>query len=97
MIDMSEKYKQGEQLIAREIEGEIVIVPLTSGIGDLNAEMYSLNHTGVSVWNKLDGKTPLKKIVSQIASEYDASEHVIESDIINLMTDLINKGLITKT
>ena len=97
MIDMSGKYKQGEQLIAREIEGEIVIVPLTSGIGDLNAEMYSLNHTGVAVWNKLDGKTQLKKIVSQIASEYDASEHVIESDIINLVTDLINKGLITKT
>ena len=35
-----------EDVVAREIEGEIVIVPLASGIGDMEDELFTLNETG---------------------------------------------------
>ena len=32
-----------EDVVAREIEGEVVIVPLVAGIGDAEDELYTLN------------------------------------------------------
>ena len=39
-------YAKSQHLVEREIEGEIIIVPLTSGIGDLEDELFSLNQVG---------------------------------------------------
>ena len=36
-----------EDVVAREIEGEFIIVPLAAGIGDMEDELYSLNESGV--------------------------------------------------
>jgi len=96
MIDIYSIYCVSEDLVARNIEGELVIVPLSSGIGDLTSEMYSLNTTGVAIWEKLDGKKDLKNIITQIADEYDTSWDEIKDDVVILITDLVKKGLVTK-
>ena len=48
-----------EDIVAREIEGEIIIVPLVAGIGDADDELYTLNETGQAIWQKLDGQRTL--------------------------------------
>ena len=48
-------YAPSDGVVAREIEGEVVIVPLKAGIGDLEDELYSLNETGRGVWRLLNG------------------------------------------
>ena len=45
-----------EDVVARLIEGDLIIVPLTAGIGDADDELYTLNETGKAVWQTLDGK-----------------------------------------
>ena len=44
-----------EDVVARIIEGELIIVPLVSGIGDMDDELYSMNGTGRAIWSRLDG------------------------------------------
>jgi hypothetical protein len=39
-----------DDVVAREIEGEIVIVPLVAGIGDAGDELYTLNENGQAIW-----------------------------------------------
>ena len=39
-----------DDVVAREIEGEIIIVPLVAGIGDADDELYTLNETGHAIW-----------------------------------------------
>ncbi len=41
--------------MVRKIEGELVVVPLAGGIGDLENELNTLNDTGQAVSAKLDG------------------------------------------
>ena len=46
-------YAVSDDVVAREIEGEIIIVPLVAGIGDLEDELFTLNETGKAIWDRL--------------------------------------------
>ncbi|TFG60115.1 MAG: PqqD family peptide modification chaperone, partial [Deltaproteobacteria bacterium] len=61
-IRMDAAYIPSEDVVAREIEGELIIVPLAAGIGDLEDELYTLNETGKALWARLDGKSTLTEI-----------------------------------
>ena len=49
-------YIPSEDIVAREIEGEIIIVPLSAGIGDAEDDLFSLNETGRAFWKLWTGK-----------------------------------------
>ncbi|MEA2060003.1 MAG: PqqD family protein [Thermodesulfobacteriota bacterium] len=55
-VNIKSSYAVSNDVISKEIDGEIVIVPLESGIGNLNEGMFSLNKTGKIIWEMLDGK-----------------------------------------
>jgi hypothetical protein len=86
-------YVPSEAVVAREIEGEIVIVPLTGGVGDLEDELYSLNETGRDVWRLLDGRT-LDAVVETLAGEYDAPREEIDGDVRGLLEELLRRDIV---
>ena len=86
-------YTPSEAVVAREIEGEIVIVPLTAGVGDLEDELYSLNETGKDVWRLLDGRT-LDAVVDTLAAEYDAGRDEIDRDVRGLLEELLRRDIV---
>jgi hypothetical protein len=83
-----------EDIIAREIDGEILIIPITSGIGDMEDELYSLNETGLAIWKRLDGISNVEKMIEDIATEYEASEEEITRDVLDLLGELIRRKII---
>ncbi len=93
-LDMDAVYVPSEDIVAREIEGEIIIVPLTRGIGDAEDDLFSLNETGRAIWKLLDGKKTLAQIVDLLAEAYDASPARIEKDILGLVTELAARRII---
>lgn len=95
-IDLNKRYRISENVIAKEIEEELVIVPVRSGIGDLDAEMFGLNQTGIAVWNRLDGTLSPNNIIRQLTAVYSASHDEIRSDVTELMTQLLEKGLVVE-
>lgn len=93
-INIKQYYSISDNLVSKEIEGELVIVPLISGIGNLDSEMYSLNRTGSAVWKKLDGKSSIENILHELVEEFDSEFNLLKNDIIELMEDLLKKELI---
>jgi hypothetical protein len=83
-----------EDIVVREIEGELIIVPLTSGIGDMEDELYSLNSTGMAIWSRFDGKRSLRDIAADLNSEFEASANEIEQDVVGLATELIKRKML---
>ena len=65
--ELEKIYIPSENVVAREIDGEMIIVPLTAGIGNMEDELYSLNETGKAIWKKLDGNESLGNIVSSLS------------------------------
>lgn len=95
-IDLDSIYRQSANLISKEIEGALVIVPLESGMGDLNADLFSLNQTGAAVWKKLNGRNSLQMIIRETADEYHMPVKAVKTEIVDLIRHLCDKGLIEK-
>jgi hypothetical protein len=85
-----------KDIVARKIEGEIVIVPLVSGIGNLEDELFTLNETGRAVWERLDGKKALREIAAELAFEYDGPLEEIERDVTGLIDELIKRRMLVE-
>ena len=83
-----------EDIVAREIEGELIIVPLVSGIGDLNDELFTLNDTGKAIWKHLDGKMSLNEVTTQLALEFDSPVEEIKKDVIGLVEELVKRKML---
>ena len=95
-IDKKEAYKVSEDVVAREIEGEMIIVPLTAGIGDMEEELFTLNETGRAIWEKLGKERTLEQIILELTEEYSAAQEEIEEDVIGLVTELYRRNMIVK-
>jgi hypothetical protein len=85
---------RSEDIVARDIEGELIIVPLTAGIGDLDDELFSLNETGRAIWDRLDGRSSLGAIAAALAVEYDAPTAEIEQDVLGLVEELVKRKIV---
>jgi hypothetical protein len=86
---------QSEDVVAREIEGELIIVPLASGIGDAEDELYTLNSTGHAIWRMLDGKRTLRDVAVLLSDEFDASAADLEKDVIGLVNELMKRRMLS--
>ena len=87
-------YAPSQDIVARNIEGELIIVPLASGIGDLEDELYTLNETGKAIWERLDGKKRLKEVLAELSEEFEAPAGEIEKDLIGLMEELVRRKIL---
>lgn len=87
-------YVPSQDVVAREIEGELIIIPLTSGIGDLGDELYTLNETGRAIWQSLDGKRSLQEVIASLKDEFEASNDDIEKDVPGLVAELLRRKML---
>lgn len=83
-----------EDVVAREIEGDMIIVPLVSGIGDADDELYTLNETGQVIWQKLDGTLTLDQVAAAISSEYASAGGEVEKDVLGFATEMVRRGML---
>ena len=95
-IDLNNIYKPSEEIVARDVHGEFVIIPITSGIGDTDDEIFSLNNFGRSIWDRLDGKKSLKEIAGVLVSEFQGAQEEIEADVLGLTEELLKRKMVVK-
>ena len=93
-ITLDAKYVPSEDVVARMIEDELVIVPLVAGIGDMDDELYTMNETGKAIWSRLDGEKSLRTLAAELATEFSAPPGEIEKDVLGLMTELTRRKMI---
>lgn len=87
-------YKPSDDLVVREIDGQIIIVPIGTGIGDLEDELFALNDTARVVWAKLDGAHTVGSVVNELARQYAAPAEVIDADVVGLLEELLKRRMV---
>lgn len=87
-------YVPSTNVVSREIDGEIMIVPITGGIGDLADDLFTLNATGKAIWDACDGQTSLRAIVEGFCTRYDAPRELIERDVAGLVGELCERDML---
>ena len=92
--DLDAVYEPSVDIVARAVEGELIIVPLAAGIGDMEDEIYTLNPTGRAIWVRLDGQRRLKDVVDELSTEFEAEPGEIERDVAGLVAELVKRRML---
>lgn len=82
-------------VVAREIEGDIIIVPLVSGMGDSDEELYTLNETGQTIWQKLDGTSTLGQVAVSLSDEFASPVEEITADVLEFAMEMTRRRMLS--
>lgn len=88
---MAEKqlFKTSDDVVAREVAGEMVLLDLASGL------YFGLDPVGSRAWDRLSqGPADIGQLADVIEAEFDAPRAVIEQDLARLLDQLIEKKLV---
>jgi ACT domain-containing protein len=94
-VSLNAIYAPSEDVVAREVQGEFIIIPIASGIGEED-NIFTLNEFGRAIWDKLDSKKSLKEVVSSLCLRFDASGREIKEDVLGLVKELLKKKILVK-
>jgi hypothetical protein len=94
-IDLESVYVPSEDIVARSIEGEIIIVPLTAETGN-DGTIFTLNHTGQEIWKLLDGQQSLDVIIEKLCVEFQAEKSQIKVDVQGLVSELVRRKILVQ-
>jgi hypothetical protein len=85
-----QRYQASDDVIAREVGGEMVLLDLASGL------YFGLDPVGTRIWDRLaDGHCSLAEVCDTIEQEFDAPRTQIETDVHALVAQLLDKNLVS--
>jgi hypothetical protein len=99
MVALDSIYVPSEDVVYRDIEGELIIVPLTPEVGEAENEvdaLFTLNETGRAIWDRLDGRRSLEDVVADLAAEFEAPPGEIEADVLGLAGELVKRKMLVE-
>ena len=95
-IRLDSIFALSDDIVAREIEGELIIVPLAAGIADLEDELFTLNETGRIIFSLIDGQKTLDEIIQALEQEFDAPVGAIKRDVLGLVQELARRRMLVE-
>ncbi|RQW11782.1 PqqD family protein [candidate division KSB1 bacterium] len=95
-ISLNDVLSISEDVVARTVEGEFLIIPIASGVGDMEDELYSLNECGKAIWDKLDGKKSLAQVKADLMLEYEVTPADIENDVLSFAAELFKRNILVR-
>jgi hypothetical protein len=90
-------FSHSSDVVSRDIEGALIIVPLTSGMGDMEDDLFSMNETGTEIWKMLDGAKTVGEVISALTVRYDAGPGEIEQDVTGLVAELLKRRMLVES
>ena len=85
-----------KDVVTRELEGRMLIMPVTCGIVDVDGEIFTLSETGRAIWHKLNGEKSLQQIAAELAENFTCPQDQIEKDVLGIVTEMIRWGICLK-
>lgn len=81
------------EFVTRRIADETIIVPVVSGVGDLDA-IFTLNEVGAAIWQLTDPPTTVQAIVEEIGRTFEVDADRAGQDVVEFLGKLEAAGLI---
>jgi hypothetical protein len=89
-------YTKKNDLVARDIAEETIIVPIRSNVGDLDS-IYTLNEIGSMIWQLIDGKNSVREIAKAVCNAFEVTLQVAEKDTIDFLNTLEQASLVSSS
>ena len=86
-------YVRDEHVVTRVIADETIIVPMKQTVEDLKA-IFTLNEMARVIWERIDGRTSVRELISSVYREYRVSPELLIRDVVELLISFETSGLI---
>jgi hypothetical protein len=87
-ITKSSEVVASQNQVATQLGDEVVILGVDAG------QYFGLNEVGAKVWSLVQQKTTVGAICAAIQAEYEVAPDVCERDVLELLSDMQDRGLI---
>jgi hypothetical protein len=88
-------YSRAEDFAVRSIAGETILVPIRSGVADLDS-IFLLNETGSIVWEMVGRAASLDELVDAVVARFDVGREEAAQDVSEYLSTLEHAGLIRR-
>ena len=93
MLLTETRFIRNQEVVSRRIDGELIIVPICSGVGDLNS-LYTLNPVGSVLWDFMTEGHTIPEMVQRICDEFEVTAAEAQKDIESFLGSLMEEKLI---
>ncbi len=80
--------KDSDQIIERVVADEALLINLANG------DYYSLDGVGTRIWESIDGKRTVEDLANIVTEEYNADKDQVVADVLRLVGQLTDEGLL---
>lgn len=77
-----QKIKSG--FVTREVGHELVLVPLTGNVAQMN-ELFTMNETGKFIWENIDDNTTVDELAEKMVEAFEVSPEIAKRDIVGFL------------
>jgi hypothetical protein len=80
--------KDSDHIIDRVVDSEALLIHLSSG------DYFSLDSVGTRIWENIDGSRTIQDLVDLVLEEYNVDRDQAVSDVLRLVEQLADEGLV---
>ena len=89
LLDLSAIAIPSPEVLVQELDGEAVLLNLES------ERYFGLDDVGTRIWQHLLEHRRLERVCEQMQREYDVDESRLRADVLQLVEELIEAGIVT--
>jgi hypothetical protein len=88
-ITLAQRVKATSDVLCQDVGGEVVLLDLAS------ERYFGLDPVGTRIWNLIDRDHTLQDVLETLCAEYDAPRERLQGDLLALVAQLADAGLVT--
>ena len=88
-MDIQTLYHMKSKFVAREVGNELIIVPLSGNVAQMN-ELFTMNETAKFIWENIAENTKIEDIENAMTNTFDIDTETAKKDILIFLTQIEN-------
>jgi hypothetical protein len=93
MLPDNVRFIRNREVVTRQIAGELIIVPIRHGVGDLNS-LYTLNQVGTVLWDFMRDEHTVSEMLHRVCEEFEVTAEQAQNDIREFLGLLLEEKLV---
>ena len=93
MLPDNVRFVRNREVVSRQIEGELIIVPIRHGVGDMNS-LYTLNQVGTVLWDFMQEEHTVPEMMNRVCEEFEVTATQALDDIREFLNSLLEEKLV---
>ena len=94
MLSLEKTLKRSDDIIAREIDGSYLLIPIAAGVGEQEDELFTVNEMGRRIWEEVDGQKTLAQIRDCLKTEFEVEQSELELDLLGFANELYARQIL---